>query len=61
VELETDGLGVERPATGEINERYDAYVTPLANAFRPGYEPQLTQLTKADPGELRARIGAGSA
>ena len=28
-----------------INERYDAYVLPLANAFRLGYEPMLVRLT----------------
>ena len=28
-----------------INERYDAYVLPLANAFRVGYEPMLLRLT----------------
>jgi hypothetical protein len=46
VELETDGLRVQPSAAREINERYDAYVIPLANAFRPGYETQLIQLTK---------------
>jgi Polysaccharide pyruvyl transferase len=30
---------------GEINERYDAYVVPLANAFRPSFEPTLRRLT----------------
>jgi hypothetical protein len=29
-----------------INERYDAYVIPLANAFRPTYEPILIRLTQ---------------
>jgi Polysaccharide pyruvyl transferase len=29
-----------------INERYDAYVVPLANAFRPSFEPALIKLTK---------------
>lgn len=29
-----------------INERYDAYVIPLANAFRPSYEPILIRLTR---------------
>ena len=29
-----------------INERYDAYVIPLANAFRPSYEPTLVRLTQ---------------
>jgi hypothetical protein len=30
----------------EINERYDAYVIPLANAFRPSFEPHLIRLTR---------------
>jgi hypothetical protein len=30
----------------EINERYDAYVIPLANAFRRSYEGQLIRLTQ---------------
>ena len=29
-----------------INERYDAYVIPLANAFRLSYEPTLIRLTQ---------------
>lgn len=29
----------------EINERYDAYVIPLANAFRPGFIKPLNNLT----------------
>lgn len=29
----------------QINEQYDAFVIPLANAFRPDFEPTLTRLT----------------
>jgi hypothetical protein len=37
---------VIKPGDAErINERYDAYVLPLANAFRLGYEPMLVRLT----------------
>ena len=31
---------------GFINEEYDAFVMPLANAFRPGFMSYLTKLTK---------------
>src|SRR5690242_1193156 len=38
--------GIPPPARAdEINERYDAYVLPLANAFRPSYEASLVRLT----------------
>ncbi|HYH93269.1 MAG TPA: polysaccharide pyruvyl transferase family protein [Candidatus Saccharimonadales bacterium] len=36
-----DPAGAER-----INERYDGYVIPLANAFRPSYEANLIRLTQ---------------
>jgi Polysaccharide pyruvyl transferase len=37
---------VIRPGDADrINERYDAYVLPLANAFRISYEPTLLRLT----------------
>ena len=36
---------------GRINERYDAYVIPLANAFRLRFEPVLVRMT-----ELIARL-----
>lgn len=29
-----------------INQEYDAFVVPLANAFRPSFEPQLRRLTR---------------
>lgn len=32
-------------AADEINERYDAYAIPLANALRPSFEVQLIRLT----------------
>ena len=41
-----DRFLIEPRAAGLINERYDAYVIPLANAFRLGYEPILIRLTQ---------------
>jgi hypothetical protein len=44
-----DGLVTDLDQADEINERYDAYVFPLANAFRPSYQRKLdlaTQLIK---------------
>lgn len=46
VELAIDGLRIDPAVADEINERYDAYVIPLANAFRPRYEEQLARLTR---------------
>jgi anti-sigma regulatory factor (Ser/Thr protein kinase) len=46
VDLEADGLRVQPSAAEEINERFDAYVIPLANAFRPNYEARLIQATQ---------------
>lgn len=40
-----DRFVIDPGAADRINERYDAYVIPLANAFRPSYEPQLRRLT----------------
>ncbi len=41
-----DRFLVERRDPDRINERYDAYVIPLANAFRLSYEPILIRLTQ---------------
>jgi hypothetical protein len=47
-----DGLYPERgladieAAAGQINERFSAWVIPLANAFRPGFEHSLNNLTR---------------
>ncbi len=42
-------LSETRPATAtaiaRVNEQFDAFVIPLANAFRPGFEPRLRCLT----------------
>jgi len=41
-----DGLHTEPDSAAEINERYDAYVFPLANAFRPSYQRKLDRTTQ---------------
>jgi hypothetical protein len=46
VELDPDRLAVDPAKADEINERFDAYVIPLANAFRTTYEPTLKRTTK---------------
>ena len=45
VVIEPDLFNVRAGDAARINERYDAYVIPLANAFRLSFEPQLIQLT----------------
>ncbi|HET7027597.1 MAG TPA: polysaccharide pyruvyl transferase family protein [Candidatus Limnocylindrales bacterium] len=46
VEVVADRLRVDPRRADEINERYDAYVIPLANAFRPRFEANLVRLTR---------------
>ncbi len=41
-----DRLLIEPRDADRINERYDAYVIPLANAFRHGYRPVLDRMTQ---------------
>ena len=41
-----DRFSVDRRSADAINERYDAYVLPLANAFRPSFEATLIRLTQ---------------
>jgi len=43
--IDVDEYKPDFATAGEINERYDALVLPLANAFRPAFEPQLRQYT----------------
>jgi hypothetical protein len=43
VEIEPDRAHVTARDAGMINERFDHYVVPLANAFRPFYEATLLQ------------------
>jgi len=45
VEITADRLSTRRRDAGAINERYDAYVIPLANAFRLSFEPVLKRMT----------------
>ncbi len=46
VEITADRLELSPGTADEINERYDAYVIPLANAFRLSYESNLIQMTQ---------------
>jgi len=45
-EVVPDRLRVEPRDAGAINERYDAYAIPLANAFRLSFEPILIRMTR---------------
>ncbi|MEV0633680.1 polysaccharide pyruvyl transferase family protein [Streptomyces sp. NPDC050619] len=45
-EVVSNGIRTDVNAAGRINEEYDAFVVPLANAFRPSFEPQLNRLTQ---------------
>jgi hypothetical protein len=45
-EVVSNGIRTDVTAAGRINEEYDAFVIPLANAFRPSFEPQLKRLTR---------------
>lgn len=45
-ELTPDRLSAHRLGADRINERFDAYVIPLANAFRRSYMDSLIRLTR---------------
>ncbi|MFF1837642.1 polysaccharide pyruvyl transferase family protein [Streptomyces sp. NPDC058231] len=45
-EVVSNGIRTTVAAADRINEEYDAFVIPLANAFRPSFEPQLKRLTQ---------------
>jgi polysaccharide pyruvyl transferase len=45
VEIVPDRLHIDPRSADRINERYDAYVIPLANAFRPSFAPALSRMT----------------
>jgi Polysaccharide pyruvyl transferase len=45
VTVTADRFRVGPRSAGMINERFDAYVIPLANAFRIGFEASLIQMT----------------
>ena len=44
-DVTVDRFVIDPGDADRLNERYDAYVIPLANAFRPSYEPILHRLT----------------
>ena len=44
--ITADRFVIDPNDAGRINERYDAYVIPLANAFRVTYESNLIRLTQ---------------
>ena len=44
--VEVDRLRVRPDEADRINERYDVYVIPLANAFRFSFEPHLVRMTR---------------
>ena len=46
VEVVADRLSLSPRDAARINAEYDAYVVPLANAFRISYEPLLIRLTQ---------------
>lgn len=45
-QIDVQGRLPEPKDAPRINERYDAYVIPLANAFRPEFEQYLSRLTR---------------
>ncbi|MGX1547135.1 polysaccharide pyruvyl transferase family protein [Streptomyces adustus] len=45
-EVVSNGMRTEVASAGRINEEFDAFVVPLANAFRPSFEPGLQRLTR---------------
>ena len=46
VEVHEGGWSVDPDRADEVNERYDAYVMPLANAFRLTFEPNLERMAR---------------
>ncbi|KUM92035.1 polysaccharide pyruvyl transferase [Streptomyces cellostaticus] len=54
-EVVSNGIGTDVAAAARINEEYDAFVIPLANAFRPSFEGRLKRLTRLI-GKLRIPV-----
>ncbi|WP_329409801.1 polysaccharide pyruvyl transferase family protein [Streptomyces sp. NBC_00704] len=54
-EVVSNGMRTDVSAAARINEEYDAFVVPLANAFRPTFEPSLQRLTRLI-GKLRIPV-----
>ncbi len=46
IEITPDRFEADRLGADRINERFDAYVVPLANAFRPSFEAKLIAMTR---------------
>ncbi|MEU3945498.1 polysaccharide pyruvyl transferase family protein [Streptomyces sp. NPDC029526] len=45
-EVVSNGMRADPAAAGRINDEYDVFVVPLANAFRPSFEAALQRLTR---------------
>ncbi|MEV8453237.1 polysaccharide pyruvyl transferase family protein [Streptomyces sp. NPDC052095] len=45
-EVVSNGIATRIADVDRINSEYDVFVVPLANAFRPSFEPQLKRLTR---------------
>ncbi|MEW2133734.1 polysaccharide pyruvyl transferase family protein [Streptomyces sp. NPDC005435] len=45
-EVVSNGIRTDRTPASQINEEFDAFVVPLANAFRPSFEAGLKRLTR---------------
>ncbi|MGW6295628.1 polysaccharide pyruvyl transferase family protein [Streptomyces sp. NPDC055058] len=54
-EVVSNGMRADPAAAGRINEEYDVFVVPLANAFRPSFEASLQRLTRLI-GKLRIPV-----
>lgn len=46
VKVEAHGYHFDAKQAPQVNEKYDAFVLPLANAFRPAFESSLKSLTQ---------------
>ena len=60
------GSSPGKKAANRINDEFDAYVVPLANAFRPSFAAVLDRMTELiapppDPGRRPGRRGTGDA
>ncbi|TFV32046.1 polysaccharide pyruvyl transferase family protein [Streptomyces sp. T1317-0309] len=54
-EVVSNGMRADAAMAARINEEYDAFVVPLANAFRPSFETGLQRLTRLI-GKLRIPV-----
>ncbi len=44
--IDHGGFSTAPRLAGSVNERYDVYVMPMANAFRPSYQAKLERITR---------------